>query len=200
MDIPATFTARKQNYTVDEYLDEESKTLAKLEYCDGVISEKRGLIVNRVRIATDTMCCIHNLLDATPYHVYGPDMRVKTSTDFYAYVDAVVNASRGNFEFRREMHTMTDPLLMAEVVVPNSGYPSREYKYENFRSIKSLQDYLIISQEQIQVDHYYRQASDDWNCKTLTHLEDHVLCQGLFLKIPLSEIYDRVDFDGTTIV
>lgn len=83
-----------------------------------------------------------------------------------------------------------NPKLIVEVLSPSTGLYDREGKFQGYQKIKSFQEYLLISQDQILVDVYFREPqSDFWLYRSYTSIDDVILLKSINAEIKVSELY-----------
>jgi Uma2 family endonuclease len=90
-----------------------------------------------------------------------------------------------------------NPLLIVEVLSPTTqGYDCGE-KFRKYRSIPSLNEYLLISQSEVYIEHYSKSDStsekgDIWQLQVSDRLDQKITLPSLNIEIPLTEIYRRI--------
>ncbi len=106
------------------------------------------------------------LLDG-PCEVHGPDMKLKAARPTkYHYAGASVACGKPEFEDDAE-DVLLNPKLVVEVLSKSTERYDRGDKFESYRSIDSLTDYLLVSQKAVLVEHYHRLADGTWNYRAL---------------------------------
>ncbi|MAU08210.1 MAG: hypothetical protein CL607_00190 [Anaerolineaceae bacterium] len=183
----------KRKWTVQEYLDYEQETGIKHEYIDGEIYAMSGGTDRHSTIAVNCMAHLANELRDSQCRVHSSDMRVKINDLKYVYPDFSVVCGRA--EFADEGRTMLrNPTLVAEVMSPSSkGYDSNA-KAHDYRSLESVQLYMLIDQDRTHVQLYSRREGE-WLFTEYTKLSDVVPLDALGCTLPLSEIYRNVDVE-----
>lgn len=120
------------------------------------------------------------------------DMRVSPNAKGYFYPDVVVACNKIHFLDERE-DTILNPTVVFEVLSKSTASYDRVDKFIEYRSIKSLRDYLLVSQETMMVEHHSRQA-DGWLLQERKQLSDHIQLASLNLSLGLDVIYEGVEF------
>ena len=92
--------------------------------------------------------------------------------------------------------TLTNPSVIIEILSPSTESYDRGLKASNYRRIESLQAPVFINQEQPRVEAYFRQADGTWAFREIEGLDKVLKIEAIGVAIPLSEIYDRIDFDS----
>jgi Uma2 family endonuclease len=185
-------TAEVPYYSVDDYLRFEAQSELKHEYYRGQIYAMAGANFNHNTIVARISYLLMSKLDSGPCRVLFNDQRVKTKDDFYAYPDVIVVCDDPKLEKRQGLETLLNPTMLIEVTSPSTERNDRGGKYQLYQDIDSLQDYLIVAQDQPRVDHFTRQA-DGWFSKKVVAGEVVKLLK-LGIELPLDEIYQQVVF------
>ena len=186
----STLTA--QTYlTPEEYLTWERKQPFKNEYHNGQIIAMSGASRSHNRITVDITIQLGNQLMDSDCEVFANEMRVRTSPDIsYFYPDVIVVCGEPRFE-DDTFDTLLNPILVVEVLSPSTAAFDRGEKFEHYKQLASLQEYLLISQDSVRVGHYCRQETQ-WNRNTFQRLEDVLSLASIECEVPLRAIYRRV--------
>lgn len=174
--------------TAEAYLEQERRAETKSEFVDGEIFAMTGASPAHNLICGNLIRELGNQLKTRPCRVYTSDQRVQLG-DAYVYPDVTVVCGRPEF---RNKDNLTNPVLIVEVLSPATADYDQGGKFARYRQLSSLQEYLLVAQDQAQVIHYHRQDDNHW---LLTELEgpDAVLeLPSLECRLVLSEVYDKV--------
>ena len=79
-----------------------------------------------------------------------------------------------------------------EVLSPSTEGYDRGEKFEHYQQIASLKDYILISQDEVHVEYYYRQENE-WLQTEFVELEDVLSLLSIDCELRLSDIYRRVE-------
>ena len=180
-----------QQYTPDEYLEFERTVREKHEFFRGEIFAMSGASEAHNLIVANVLGEMRQYLRGKPCRVYPSDMRVKVSpSGLYTYPDVVVVCGQPHLE--QPGDTLLNPTLLVEVLSESSEAYDRGKKSEQYRTLASLTDYLLIAQDRTLVEHYNRQPGDRWLLHAANRLEDTVAISSLGCELPLSEVYLNV--------
>ena len=72
---------------------------------------------------------------------------------------------------------------------PSTTARDRGEKFFEYRAIPSLRDYLVVSQDVMHVEHYSRQAHNDW---ILDKPGDTIAITSIGCQLCLAEVYEQV--------
>lgn len=179
--------------TEAEYLALERDSLVKHEYYDGEIFAMSGATEAHNLIAANVVASLHGQLRRRPSRVYGSDMRVKVlRTGLNTYPD--VSAVCGQLQFAHDTRdTLVNSVLIIEVLSPSTERYDRGMKFQNYRTIDSLQDYILIAQDELQIEHYSRQRKGQWLLNEASGSEATLALPSLQCQLALADVYEKVE-------
>ena len=182
--------------TPEAYLELERKATTKNEYVNGETIAIAGASFAHNFITLDTTIYLsRQLMDGACEVASTGDLRVKVSqTASYFYPDIVVVCGEPQAE-DNTFDTLVNPTLIVEVLSVSTEMYDRDEKFAHYRQIDSLQEYILISQDRVQVVHYRRQVPQ-WMPTEFRALEDVMPLVSIGCKLPLQHIYRRVKFDS----
>lgn len=176
-----------------EYLALERASEIRHQYYRGEIFAMSGGSRMHNVINGNFARAIGNQIARGPFEVYISNMRVKVSpTGLYTYPDLVVACADRAFE-DSEVDTLLNPTLISEVLSESTEAYDRGKKFAHYQKLESLREYVLVAQNRVSVDHYLRQG-DQWILTTLENLADTLELTTIGCRVPLKDIYDRVEF------
>jgi len=188
----------KPHYTPEEYLAIERGSEGKSEYYGGEIFAMSGASERHNLIAANILAGLHAQFRGRPCKVYTSDMRVKVNpTGLYTYPDVVALCGEARFDDEQK-DTLLNPTLIIEVLSKSTEAYDRGEKFAHYRKVDSLTEYLLVSQEKHQVDHYVRQSDNHWMLTDASNLEDTISLTSINCVLALNEIYDKVEMGTGT--
>ncbi len=159
--------AKKQQWTAEDYLTWERKQPDKHEYFQGEVFAMTGASREHNLLHTNVIRLLGNALLDQPCELYPSEMRVHVpATGLYTYPDVTVVCEEPRFQ-DTTFDTLLNPTVMFEILSDSTEAYDRGEKFENYRSLDSLRDYVLISQDRALVEHYARQTSGTWLLSTL---------------------------------
>ena len=175
----------------EEYLALERQAEFKSEYMDGVVyafaggSERHNLVVANIIIT------LGGQLKGRPCRVYPSDLRVRVpSSKRFFYPDVAVVC--GDAEFADEKQDVVlNPTLIVEVSSDTTAAFDRGKKFLSYQQIGSLQEYLLVSQDEILVEGYARQGNDTWLYTKVTGLQGSLTLRSIECELSLGDVYDK---------
>lgn len=186
---------RQQSWiTPEDYLAWERQADTKSEYWNGEIYAMAGASPRHTLIAANTITSLSIRLRGRQCTVHTGDQRVKVSpTGMYVYPDVVIVCGTPRFD---DIHkdTLLNPTLLVEVLSNSTEDHDRTTKFYHYRTLESLTDYLLISQDSALVEHRARQGSHRWLMSFYMGLETIVPLESIGCELPLVEIYDKIEW------
>ncbi len=188
-------THPEHRYTEEEYLALERASDTKSEYLDGVIYAMGGASPRHVQIVGNVSGELRGRLRDKPCLVYSTDLRVRASKDgLYAYPDVVVVCGEPRF-VDGELDTLTNPLLVVEILSDSTKNYDRGEKFERYRSNPSFREYLLIAQDRVHVERFVRQEDGSWVLHETNDFSDEIELSSVGCFLPVAEIYFKVTLD-----
>jgi Uma2 family endonuclease len=179
--------------TREAYLAAERAARYKSEYIDGYVLATSGASRVHNVIAGNTSASLNLQLADVPCEVYPADMRVKvTESGDYTYPDVVVACGDIAFE-DAELDTLLTPTVLVEVLSPSTEGYDRGTKFERYRRIASLQEYIMVTQDRVLVEHY-RRHEHGWHYTAYDTLEQSLHLPSIACTLLLKDVYRKVRF------
>ena len=180
--------------TPEEYIALERKATLKSEYLSGEIIAMSGASLAHNLITMNTANHLYNQLVEGGCRVFMSDMRVGINAGTsYFYPDIVVVCDKPRFE-DDVFDTLLNPQVVIEVLSTSTQNYDRGEKFARYRQLASLREYILISQDQVRVEHYLRQG-EQWLLSEFSRLENVLPCVSIAAELPLNQIYRFVDLE-----
>lgn len=164
------------------------------EYFDGEVFALAGASRSHNRIASNLVVALSRRLTGRDCDVYSNDLRVLVkATGLFTYPDVVVTCGGENF-VDDERDTLTNPLMLIEILSPSTEAYDRGKKFEHYQRIPSLREFVLVSQTQRRVEVFRRIAAEEWSYRVYEPGADAggVMLEALDAVIDFDEIYSRV--------
>jgi Uma2 family endonuclease len=192
----------KTEYITDaEYIAMEIASDVKHEYFNGEIYAMAGASAPHNDIAMSLGGEIRAQLRGIPCHPYGSDQRVKIEeTGMRTYPDLSI-ACEPEFENDKQLDLM-NPLVIFEILSPGTAAYDRGEKFGHYRSIQSLNEYILIEQNRPHIEQFIRQpdnstARGGWLLLEYDGLDREIKLASVPCVLKLSEVYERIVFEET---
>ncbi|TAH52803.1 MAG: Uma2 family endonuclease [Chloroflexota bacterium] len=183
----------QESYSPDEYLAMEQESDIRHEYFDGHIVAMSGASINHNQIVGNAAGELRNALRGKSCRVFSTDLKVGfASRRFYLYPDVLVVCGKLDVEPKRD-DTVRNPTLIIEVLSRSTQSFDKSEKFELYRSIPSMQEYVMIDQKRVYVEHY-RKKGRFWVMETLSDLKESLELASLGVTITVAVLYEQVQF------
>jgi len=189
-------TQPTQLLTRQEYLAQERVSEIRHEYFAGEIFAMVGASRNHNQITLNIAAILHAQLKDRPCLAFVNDMRVRVDqTGLYTYPDLSVTCEEPVFEDDHS-DTLLNPQVIVEVLSESTEKYDRGAKFQNYRKLDSLCEYVLVSQEKPLVERFVRQDSGQWLLTATETLDATVLLEAVRCNLPMAEIYAKVLVTG----
>lgn len=183
----------KRDFTVAEYLAIERLAETRSEYFRGEMFAMSGASRKHNLLCLNVSACIHQQIRHLRCEVYQTDMRVKVcESGLYTYPDVVATCEAPQFE-DEQVDSLLNPQVLVEVLSESTENYDRGKKFEHYRRITSLQEYLLISQDRLLVELYTRRPNEGWLLTVASRWDECVQLTSIDCSLPLAEIYAKVE-------
>jgi Uma2 family endonuclease len=178
---------------VVDYLAAERRAEGgKSEYLDGEVIAMSGASRAHNLIALNLAASLHDQLKGRPCETYAGDMRVHTpATGLYTYPDVVVVCGEPRFD-DAALDTLLNPTLLIEVLSSSTESYDRGRKFAHYRTLESLREVVLVSQDEVRVELFTRQQHGHWLLSEASRLDEAVPLGSIGCELRLADVYDRV--------
>ena len=185
-------------YTPEEYITLERKAIpdaetVRSEYMNGKIIGRSSSNWAHNVITGNIVAGLYTRLKSSGCFVFANEMRVSIpSANSYFYPDIGIVCEEPCFE-DDVFDILLNPIVVVEVLSPSTEAYDRGDKFAHYRQLHSLQEYILVSQDKVNIDHYVRHATQ-WILTDFQKLEQHLPLTSIQCELPLREIYENVPF------
>ncbi|HYP99214.1 MAG TPA: Uma2 family endonuclease [Polyangiaceae bacterium] len=152
-------------YTFQEYLELEASSEEHYEFFDGAVYAMSGGSPEHSGLAANVISILSAQLAGKPCRVFTSDLRVRVlETGLATHPDVSVICGTLQRD-PQDTKTATNPVLVLEVLSPTTQRYDREEKAAHYRRIPSLQQYVLISQEEQRIDVFTRNEDNSWTLR-----------------------------------
>lgn len=184
--------AGESECTPDKYLTLERKAEHKREYINGRIFAMAGASRQHNQITFNISVTLGIQLKGRTCVAYSSDMRVKVKqTGLYTYPDIVATCNEPLFE-DSFVDTLLNPAVIIEVMPDSTEAYDRGVKFAHYRRLPSLQEYVLVAQDGICVEHYLRR-DERWILSEISDLAGTCGLDSIDCTLSLADIYDKVE-------
>jgi Uma2 family endonuclease len=181
----------QRHYSLDEYFVVEENSAVKHEFFNGEIFAMAGASVAHNHISGNLLALLRTNLRETTCNAFGSDLRIGSPAGLFTYPDVSVICGRVDLVPDRP-DTATNPVLLFEVLSDATRDYDRGEKFELYKAIPSLQEYVLIEQGEVFIQHFRRSESGRWSETALTSLAETLHLPSIATEIAVAEVYREV--------
>lgn len=181
--------------TPEQYLEIERAAEFRSEYFDGRMYAMAGGYRNHQRLKDRLAFSLNKRFENGPCEAGTSDLRVSVAHNgLYTYPDVFVLCGEAKL-LDGHNDTLLNPVLIAEILSPSTERYDRIFKFSQYRQIESLQEYVILSQDEPRVEIQRREDNGTWSLTEFTGLDAVCHFASVECQIPLAELYANITFD-----
>lgn len=183
----------KKLYSAEEYLALERAAEYKSQYYAGEIFAMAGGSPRHNLISANVSGELRALLKGRPCNVYPSDQRLKIpATGLYTYPDVSVVCGEAQFD---DVDLLLNPILLVEILSDSTEAFDRGKKFEHYRRIPSLHEFLLIAQDRCKIDQHIKQEDGRWVLLSEeSDLQSVIKLPSLNCELAVAEIYYQIKF------
>lgn len=186
-----------KRYTAEEYLELEVASETRNEYRDGEMIPMTGGTPEHNRISGNLYIALSLGLKGKPYETFHVDQRLWIPTiSLYTYPDVMVLPKPLELQTGRK-DTVVNPCFIAEVLSRSTQNYDRGDKFFAYRTIPTFQEYLLVDQFKIHVEHHVKVAANQWLFSEHDDPTVILSLRTLELSIQISDLYENIEFSNT---
>ncbi|HMS41196.1 MAG TPA: Uma2 family endonuclease [Pyrinomonadaceae bacterium] len=179
----------------EEYLTAERESLEKHEFFDGEIFQMAGASLKHIVITGNLAAELHARFKGRDCRALQSDMRVHIpKTGLFTYPDIAVVCGKPEFLPDEQLDTLTNPVLIIEVLSASTEGYDKGVKFDNYRSLESLREYVLISQDAKRVIRYTKQTDNSWVLMDFIDDKTEIELVSIECSLTMDDIYDKVEF------
>ncbi|MEZ4297904.1 MAG: Uma2 family endonuclease [Polyangiaceae bacterium] len=183
--------AAERLWSPDEYLAWERAQPTKHDYVDGAPVAMAGASARHNLIAANVVGEVREALRSKSCSPFPSDMRVRIpATGGYRYPDASIACEPIQFE-DDAVDTLKNPSVIIKILSPTTEAEDRGRKFREYRTLPSLRDYLLVSQDEIWVEHWFRQDNGVWALRDV-RAGERVQLASCGVELRVDELYLKV--------
>jgi Uma2 family endonuclease len=187
MGVPQT---KPEMMTEEDYLSYERQAKQRNEFYNGECFAMAGASRWHNILSGRIFSALFRHLDGKSCTPYMADMRLYLEThQHYVYPDVLVVCEEKAY-IADDM--VNDASVIIEVLSPSTELYDRGRKFLHYQSLPSLQEYVLFSQEVMQVEIFHRRERYKWEYERLNQPDDMLFIEILQFSITLAELYKNI--------
>jgi len=189
-------TVNPKYFTLEEYLALERSSDARYEYLNGQIFLMSGGSHHHNWIISNIHTHVAVQLEGRECEVFSVNQPIKVpAAPPYRYADGGVVCGEEKFEDFNGTDLLLNPIVIWEVLSHSTETYDRGDKFRFYKSIPTLREYLLISQDRPRIEHYTRQSARKWDYEDIEGLESKLLLPSIGCTLEFSKVYRRIRFE-----
>ena len=178
----------------EEYLEKERAATEKHEYYRGEIFAMSGASIRHNRIFSNLFIDIGSKLKGKGCQPFGSDLRIHIPKNtLYTYPDITIICGEPNLTDDK-FDTATNPSVIIELLSKSTRNYDKGEKFTLYREIDSLQEYILVDSEKINVEKHIRNADNSWTLTEYKFIENSFSISTIQSDFMLKDIYEGVIF------
>ena len=185
---------KKTIATVEEYFELEFSSEERYEYADGEIRLLAGGTPNHNFLVGNLLVVLKPLLKNRSYGIFVLAQRLwLPERNIYTYPDIMVLEKPIQLQEGRD-DTVINPCLIAEVLSKSTKDYDHGEKFIAYRTMETFQEYLLIDQYRVHVEHYVRTAANQWLLSEYKDPEVTLTLSSVDVQLKIADLYENIEF------
>jgi len=185
---------KKRIYTAEEYLELELAAETRSEYRNGDIIPMTGGTPNHNDISGNLYILLKSALKGKDYRIFYADQRLRIpAVNLYTYPDVMVVPKPLELQTGRR-DTVVNPCFIAEVLSKSTQNYDRSEKFAAYRTIPTFQEYLLVDQHRVHVEHHVKTAVNQWLFSEYDDPSVILSFKAFEVQIQIADLYENIDF------
>lgn len=183
----------KVRFSIDDYMAWEAEQAERHEYLNGEVFAMTGARDAHNTIAGNMFAGLRAALRGTPCRAFIADMKLRVdAADAVFYPDVLVTCDPRDKTPEADT-AKRHPSLIVEVLSDSTAAYDRGFKFEQYRAIDTLREYLLVEQTRRHIDLFRRGEDGRWVLEPLSDTDKITLLDSR-VTLSLDEIYEDVEF------
>lgn len=180
----------KRKYTIEEYLEMENASDEKHEYYQGEIFAMSGAKLTHIQIVMNVSTTLKVKLRGRPCQPFGSDLRVHIPKNtLFTYPD--ISVICGNPETRNnDEYNALNPTVIIELLSPSTKSYDRGQKFNLYRDIPTLKEYILIDSESISIENWFINGHGNWELNEYKESSAGFDLKSIEVNLSMTEVYE----------
>jgi len=184
--VPKESLSPLPEWVIDELLKPHFN-LSILNYEFPMTSKKHKLILRQLARLLDRK------LDDANFRVFSQDPEIYISlSGSYRIPDVTVAPGKEDCVWKENM--LTNPLVVIEVLSPSNKGDDFMDKLRDYKSLQSLKEYWLVSQDRCHIERYVRKTEKVWESLSYDHNDKEIEFPSLGVSLKIEDVYEDVEF------
>ena len=179
--------------SVEEYIAREERAEIKSEYYRGKVFAMSGGTRNRATIVGNIYHQLRLGLRGKPCRPSNSDQRIYIpKVGLHTYPDVSVTCGPPQSE-KIDPQANANPTLLVEVQSESTEHYDRTQKFDFYKQIPSLQEYVLVLQREARIERFSRR-DDGWLLYSAVGLDSEISFESIDCRLSLADVYEGVEF------
>lgn len=194
--VAASHHEEPMRMTEIEYFEFEEKSETRHEFVNGKVYAMTGASRKHTVICMNLGTTLNNQLASKDCTPVANELRLKVAAKVsYRYPDVMVICGEPSFVNKR-VDTIDNPTVIIEVLSSSTALIDYNEKLREYRQLETVQEYLLVSQNEARIEKYARYDADKWLYSETIGLENRIELPSIECVLALSDIYNKITFDS----
>lgn len=180
----------QENISAEAYLLREEKAAARHEFINGKLYEMPGGTRMHEKVIINLSTILNILLRSQGYDVFAQGLRCSTNAERYYYPDILVT----NEKFP-DVRFSQKPVLLSEVLSPSTRVIDFVDKFIDYRSISSVEYYLLIEPDYCHATMNYKTPDGEWMAEVFNKKTAVIDLPKIGIQLKLEDIYFGLEWE-----
>lgn len=183
----------KHYISVADYLAAEELADYKSEYYAGEVFPMAGGTVDHNQIVINLCIILGIAFKKRDFRVLAENVKLHIPAwDTFTYPDVLIIKEPPEY-WNNRRDIISNAVAIIEVLSDSTKEYDRFGKFDIYRAVPDLQDYILISQDKVQIEHFCKQSPKQWLLTEYNQLSEVLTIAQLGNSLTLADIYDKVD-------
>lgn len=184
----------KRKLTMAEYLEIERTAAFRSEFFDGEMFAMAGASYQHNIVKDSLVFELRLRLLGGSCRTSSSDQRVRIdASGLYVYPDIVIVCGEPEFAPQDPL-SLVNPRVIIEVLSDSTQDYDRTTKFRHYMTLPSLQEYILVSQDEPLISRYVRQPDGIWGLRMFHSLAETFSLATIPAEIPMADVYRDVTF------
>lgn len=180
-------------YTLAEYMAFEAGSSEKHEYLAGEIYALAGASPAHNRLCFKPAGLLDRQLAGSGCAGYSADQKVRIETaDLNTYPDLTIVCGELQYHPQEPM-LLLNPRVIIEALSPSTEAWDRGGKWMCYQQLESLTDYLLVSQDRLQIEYYALESDGAWRYIRESNPAGIITIASINCRLRLAEVYQGIE-------
>ncbi len=176
--------------TREEYLEFERNSEERYEFVNGELIKREMPKLKHELIIKNLIVLLESLLKGKAFTVIPSGVKIEIEAfGNYRYADVSVVPSE-NLDFESDI--LGNAVVLFEVSSKSTMNIDRGEKFEDYQTLASLKEYVLVSTEKVQVEVFRRKTKNEWDYIILDDKAMQLELKSIGVEMSVEEIYDGV--------